>query len=255
MTWVDAHTHLDLPDFDADRAAVLDRARAAGVGAVVLCAADPRDWDRVARVGAEIGAAWTLGIHPWWGTGLSDAGHDALLTALAARPTPHGVGETGLDFAVAKEPAARDRQRASTRAHLALARERGVPVVLHVVRAYSQVTALLKADGVPGAGAMIHAWSGPPDTLDRLCALGVCVSIGAGVTRSSRTAEVAARVPDHLLLLETDAPDQPWTPGTRGEPADLVRVAEVVAALRGTTTTAVLTLASRNARRLFPALA
>jgi TatD DNase family protein len=254
VTWVDAHTHLDLPAFDVDRADVLDRARAAGVGGFVICAAAPHDWDQVERVGRQIGAAWTLGVHPWWGTDLDDATHDALLHALSRRQTPHGIGETGLDFARAKEPVARERQRSSTRAHLALARERGVPVVLHVVRAYPQITALLKADGVPAAGAMIHAWSGPPDTLDKLVKLGVCVSIGAGVATSSRIAEVAARVPDPLLLLETDAPDQPWTPGARGEPADLVRVAERVAALRGCTTLQVLDLSARNARTLFPAL-
>jgi TatD DNase family protein len=254
VSGVDAHTHLDLPAFDLDRQHVVERARQAGVSGFVISAADPADWDRVERVGRELGAAWTLGVHPWWGTDLDDPSHDALLDALSRRETPHGIGETGLDFARAKEPAARDRQRASTRAHLALARARRVPVVLHVVRAYPQITALLKADGVPEAGAMIHAWSGPPDTLDTLTDLGVCVSIGAGVATSWRTAEVAARVPDHLLMLETDAPDQPWTPGARGEPADLVRVAERVAALRGSTTSQVLELSARNARRLFPTL-
>lgn len=254
MSWVDVHTHLDLPVFDADRDEVLRRASAVGVGRCVICAADPRDWDRVETIGRGLGTAWTLGIHPWWGTDLDDATHDALLYALASRATPHGIGETGLDFARAKEPAARDRQRASTRAHLALARERRVPIVLHVVRAYPQITALLKADGVPPAGAMIHAWSGPPDCLDKLVALGVSVSIGAGVARSARIAEVATRVPDDRLLLETDAPDQAWSAGERGEPADLIHVAEHVAALRGDTTSRVLDLSARNARRLFPAL-
>lgn len=254
MSWVDAHTHLDLPAFDADRDEVIARASAVGVDAFVLCGADPADWDRVERVGSALGAAWTLGIHPWWGTDLDDATHAQLLDALARRPTPHGVGETGLDFARAKDPAARERQRASTRAHLALARARSVPIVLHVVRAYPQITAILKSDGLPGAGAMIHAWSGPTDTLDRLTKLGVCISIGASVSRSSLVAHAAVHTPDDQLLLETDAPDQPWAPGTRGEPRDLIAIAEVVARLRGSTVTRVLDLASANARRLFPAL-
>jgi TatD DNase family protein len=251
---IDAHTHLDDPAFDVDRADVLARARAVGVSGFVIAGAHPADWDRVVATAEALGAAWTLGVHPWH---LVDLGPDAVRAwteALASRPTPHGIGETGLDHARAKDEAARRLQREAFRAHLALARERDVPVVLHVVRAYGTALDVIERDGLPARGGMIHAWSGAAELVPRAVRLGLMLSFGAVFTHSDRVAAALRVVPEHALLLETDCPDLPLVPGTRGEPADLVAVAAHAAPLRGRTARELLDVATANARRLFPAL-
>jgi TatD DNase family protein len=244
---VDAHTHLDFPVFDADRDAVLARARDAGVTGFVLAGADPERWDAVEALGRQLGMPWTLGVHPWW----PDADGSAF-QALCARETPHGIGETGLDYVLAKSDDARRAQQDSTRAHLALARERGVPVVLHCVRAAYDLVGLLRDDG--SAGGMVHAWMGPADAARRLSELGVYVSLGSRVATSKHARRTAAELDENWLLLETDCPDQPLRPGTRGEPADVIGIARIVAELRGCSVDHVLQTTAANARRLFPAL-
>lgn len=250
---VDVHTHLDHPDFDPDRAEVLARAHAAGVTGVVLCAADPGDWDRVQATGEALGVPWTLGLHPWWVTALSERQIGACLARLAARPTPHGLGETGLDHHRARDPAARDLQLRATADHLALAAERGVPVVLHCVRAWPDLAGLIRRVGLP-AGGLVHAWTGDAAQAAQAVDLGLHVSFGAAATRSAKILQAAAAVPLDRLLLETDCPDQPVRPGTRGEPEDLLRVAAAIAAARRCDAAALLEATGRNARRLFPAL-
>lgn len=252
MAWFDAHTHLDLPAFDADRREVVAHARAAGMVGAVVCASDPGGWDRTVTLAERHGLPWTLGLHPWWEVDLSDADRDAALDALRDRPTPWGIGETGLDFHRARSPEQRRRQRHTTAAHLALARERDVPVVLHVVRAYPQLLGLLRDHPLPPAGGMVHSWSGAPELVAPALRRGLSLSFSSAVTRSPRLQEALRQVPDDRLLLETDCPDQPLVPGTRGQPLDLLALADHVATLRGQPVEQVLENTTRNARALFP---
>ncbi len=249
--WFDAHTHLDDTRFDEDRATVLARARDAGMAGAVVCAADPTRWDVTRAVAEAHGLIWTLGLHPWFEADLDDDTVDALLDQLHDTPTPHGLGETGLDFARAKEPHARQRQRRVTAAHLALARVRDVPVVLHVVRAYPQLLSLLSQHPLPAAGGMVHSWSGAPEFIAPALRRGLFVSFSAGVTRSERLQAALRAVPDDRLLLETDCPDQPLRPGTRGEPRDLLVLAAEVARVREAPVEHVLRTTTFNARTLF----
>ncbi len=248
---IDAHTHLDHPVFDADRSGVLARARAAGVTSCVVAGADPADWDRLVGVAEAHGLPWVLGVHPWWVPELGDAALQAFET-LRRRPTPHGVGETGLDYGRAVTPAHQERQLALFRDHLALARDRNVPVVLHVVRAYPQALKVLAADGLPAAGGMIHSWSGHPDFVRRAVRLGLTLSFSAGFTRSERIAAAMAATPTSSLCFETDCPDQALD-GGRGEPADWVRIVEAAARLRGTDPGELAASSSAVVVRLFPA--
>jgi Tat protein secretion system quality control protein TatD with DNase activity len=102
---------------------------------------------------------------------------------------------------------------------------------------------------------MVHSWSGAPEMVDRAVSLGLHLSFSASVTRSPRVAAAVRRVPGSRLLVETDCPDQPVSPGTRGEPSDLLEVARHVAALRGEAPERVLERAADAARDLFPAVA
>jgi len=244
-TAIDAHTHLDFPAFEADRAAVCARARAKGVGGWVIAGADPTHWGRVERVAAQTGGVAVLGIHPWWSTARAD------LDELARRAT-HGIGEIGLDRARGSLA----EQEALFRDQLAIARHRDLPVVLHCVRAYPELLRLLRDDGVPSVGGMVHGWNGPAELAAEFVDLGLSLSFGTRLCgnpgRRVRTSVVT--VPGDRLLLETDCPDQALAGRARGEPVDLLEVARAAAAHRGGDVDALLHTTAVNARRLFPAL-
>ncbi len=226
----DAHNHLDARAFEGRREAVWARARAAGVTGCLIAGADPRDADRVASVANALGQPFALGVHPWW----SDAvcGPDAL-AVLAARGDLAIVGETGLDRRNARTETAWQAQVALFRDHLALARTRGLPVVLHVVGAYPEALAWLRRDGVPAAGGMVHAWSGPVDLVAPYVALGLQLSFGGPVTRSRKVLEAALATPDEARLLESDAPDQPLAGRAASEPADVAQLVAFLSAAAG----------------------
>jgi TatD DNase family protein len=105
--------------------------------------------------------------------------------------------------------------------------------VLHIVRAGPEALRVLRADGLPRAGGMVHGCSLAADLVPAYLALGLQLSFGSAITRSGRAAAALRAVPDDRLLLETDCPDQPLHPGTRGEPADLPSILAAAAALRG----------------------
>jgi TatD DNase family protein len=247
---IDAHTHLDFDDFDADRDEVLARARAAGVERVVICGSVHERWPETVRLAGQIGAVAALAVHPWSAAQMAEA--EPWLAALRAHD-PAVVGEIGLDALHAPDDRARERQRRWLRDQLALARELERPIVVHCVRAYPELLAILERDGVPRAGGMMHAWSGPPDQVDRALRLGLHVSFGPMILRdrAKKARESVARVPLDRLLVETDCPNMLPPGETRGEPAHLVRVVDEVARLRGGEPVDIAAATHQNAGRLF----
>ena len=247
----DSHCHLDAEEFDADRDAVLARARAAGVGGILIPAIDAAGWPRIdelCRRDPRLLAAW--GLHPMF----IDRHRDTDLTALAQwieRQRPAAVGECGLDFFV--EGLDAETQRRFFRRQLELAREYDLPLVIHARRAVEEVIASLRRVG--GLRGVVHSYSGSEEQARQLWALGFCLGIGGPVTypRARRLRRLVANMPLQWLLLETDAPDQPDADirGRRNEPARLHRVAEEIAALRGIEVEQLAQATSANARRLF----
>jgi len=244
----DAHTHLDFPAFDEDRAEVVARARAAGVHRWVIAGADPAHWDRIDKVCAHTGGTACHGVHPWWVSELDDRALEDRLRNLETRMTA-GIGETGLDWHRATTAVARGRQEASFRSHCTLARRRRLPLILHCVRAYPELLAILKESGK--TLGMIHSWSGPEACVQPALDLGLYLSFGASVTRSAKVRAAARAVPADRLLLETDCPDQPLRRGERGEPHHLIEIAEHVAKLRHCDPSDLLRQTSENANQLF----
>jgi len=237
---VDAHAHLDDPCFDADRSEVLDRARARGIGSVVLAAGNPRHWDRVRRVAEAHHLPFGIGIHPWWPEpDFLEVLPDALDGACA-------IGETGLDHHRARDAQTRALQRRLLEAHLTLAAERDLPVVLHHVRATSAVLDAVAASNV--RRGVLHAFV--RGDVDRALALGLHLSFGTDVVRSPRALQAACEAPLDRILFESDAPDRPVT-GDRGEPAHVVDLVTQVAERRGMAPEALLAYSGDNARRLF----
>ncbi len=246
----DVHCHLDLPDFDADRADVIARAAAAGVDRILVPSSDPRDWGRVLALAArEPACSAVLGVHPWYAADLTEGELVGYLDVLASADVV-GIGEIGLDHAREADPARRDRQRDVLRRHLLLAIERDLPVQIHAVRAVPAVLAVVDEVGLPRAGAMFHLWGSSAELAMEAVKRGFYLSFGAmvGEGRAKKAIAAAAAIPLERMLLETDAP----RPATRGEPADLVQIARAVATIRGCDPAEVWETCARNADDLFP---
>lgn len=207
MQLIDTHCHLDVDAFDSDRTAVLRRARAAGVGEIVVPAITRAGWAGLLRLcGTDAGLHPALGLHPVFMGSHAGADIDALNAAVAAN-RPIAVGEIGLDYAVERTQAGREGQRRLCEAQLAIAREAGLPVLLHVRKAHEDMLALLRGAGV--LGGIAHAFSGSAEQAERYLGLGFKLGFGGMLTfeRSSRLRRLAAGLPLEALVLETDAPD------------------------------------------------
>lgn len=255
---IDTHNHLDLPAFDADRDAVLARARAAGVGGHLVAGVDPDGWIRQRRLAEAVpGVRWAAGLHPQVAAEMDESAIDAALGGLrAAFDGPHAacaVGETGLDR-LEVDRSTLPAQRHAFRAQLAIARELDRPLVLHILRAHGAALDILRGDGLPAAGGVVHSFSGNAELAREYVALGLHVAFVGTVCRdeAKKLHRAAAELPADRLLVETDAPDQS-PPGLEGrnEPSALIRVAEGVARHRGCTAAEVLARSDRNAEALF----
>jgi TatD DNase family protein len=258
---IDTHCHLDAPEFDADRAEVLVRARAAGVTEVVVPAVGPDRWEALAAwAAATPGVRFGLGVHPQLLPALDPAGDAWRLERLDAalgRGGAVGVGECGLDAPSLLEGEARwatmERQVAVLRGHLRLARKHGLPVMLHCLRAHDALLALLAEEPLP-AGGVLHSYSGSAEQVPAYAAFGLHFAFAGPLTyeRARRPALAARAVPRDRLVLETDAPDQTPRPHRgRNEPAFLRETAAALARALGRTAAEVDALTSENARRLF----
>ena len=247
----DAHTHLDYPAFDLDRDAVCRRARAAGIQRWIIAGAHPDHWLRVLACAKETKGYAVLGIHPWYVDTLTEEALMAALKTLDSAPSPYGLGELGLDYARAKTQAARLKQQRFLREQIAIAARHDLPLILHAVRALHDLTRILKTEGIPARGGMIHSWSGSPEQAVQVLQMGLHISFSSLVFRSPKVAATARLVPPERLLIETDSPDQPLRPGERNEPAALRNIAEYIGSLRDESTTTILNLTHANAVRLF----
>ncbi|MET0328681.1 MAG: TatD family hydrolase [Luteimonas sp.] len=248
---IDSHCHLDAAEFDADRAAVIARARDVGVRHQIVPATHADAWPKLRAV-----CASAAGLHPAYGLHPTFLAHhrpsdlDALDDWIV-RERPVAVGECGLDHFVADlDP---DAQRHFFEGQLRLAHRHDLPVIVHARRAVEETIALLRRfDGLRG---VVHSFSGSPEQARQLWKIGFLIGLGGPLTyeRAKRLHRVAQEIPLEQLLLETDAPDQPDAGhrGMRNEPARLTRIRDVVAVLRGIEADAVAAETSRNARNLF----
>jgi len=259
---IDTHCHLDKPAFDADRGAVLARARAAGVAEVIVPAVGPDGWEPLRALAAGTrGVRFALGIHPQLLPELDPAGDlDRLaeLDAALSRGGAVGVGECGLDGVSARAgagpfPAPMERQLAVLRGHIALARRHGLPLLLHCLGAHEPLLSLLR-EGPPSPGGLLHSYSGSAEQVRDFAILGLGFSFAGPVTypRARRPLAAARAVPRPLLYLETDAPDQtPWPHRGRNEPALLAGIATALAVALKLPREELEALTTANARALF----
>ena len=244
---IDTHCHLDAAEFNADRGAVLQRARANGVGCIVVPAIGRINFDAVSalcRNNADCRAAY--GIHPMYVDGANPDDLDLLRERLLYGDAV-AVGEIGLDRFVAPRDDA--KQEFYFAEQLKIARDANLPVLMHVRRAVDQVLKHLRQIEVPGGIA--HAFNGSRQQAETFIKLGFKLGFGGPMTwqRATRIRELAATLPLEAIVLETDAPDIPpqWIGKGRNESAELVGIARELAALRGIAVDAVIDATGRNA--------
>lgn len=276
MRWVDTHVHLDAPEFDADRSAVRQQARDAGVAHCVIPAVERSNFDTVRMLAHAEGDSYCLGIHPLYVAGAQDADLVALDEALAAHaadPRLVAVGEIGLDYfvpALCKSPL-RERQEAIYRQQLKLARKHGLPAVLHVRKSSDRLLKHLREVAGPNGRwqGIAHAFNGSEVQAAEFIKLGFKLGFGGAVTfdRALQLRHLAKTLPLDALVLETDAPDiQPhWLyttaeqraaghPQGRNAPAELPRIAECIAEIRGISVDALAAAALHNSLQALPKL-
>jgi len=248
---VDSHVHIDMPQFDADREATVARARAAGVETMLIVGGvdEQQGHRRALAVAEQLGLPASAGIHPHEARLATPAIYEEL-RALARDRRIVAIGEIGLDFHYDHSP--RDVQRDVFRAQVRLARETGLPVIIHTREADDETAALLEDEGA--TRGVIHCFTGGHDLARRALALGFFISFSGilAFPRSEVIQEVARTVPLDRLLVETDSPFLAPPPhrGKRNEPAFVVEVARKVAALRGIAVEEVGRAAALNFRTL-----
>jgi len=268
--WIDTHCHLDAAEFAPDRDAVAARAATAGVDLLVLPAVEVSNFDAVRELAHRHGCAYALGIHPLYTDRAADGDLDLLAAALQAHrddPRLVAVGEIGLDHFVPGLD--RERQRNFYIAQLKLARAAALPVILHVRRSADGLLQGLRRVDVPGGIA--HAFNASDAQAAAFTERGFRLGFGGAMTheRALRIRHLAASVADTVPVLETDAPDIPphWLYRTaaeraegagghdRNEPAQLPRIAQTLAQLRGWTAEHTAAVTRANAVAALPRLA
>jgi len=260
---VDSHTHIDMHPFNKDRDRVLERARGAGVVAIVDVGCDlasSREAVRLAALYPEVFAA--VGFHPHSAARMRDDDLERL-SELARQPKVVAIGEIGLDFYRNLSP--KEIQIEAFKKQLTLARGLKLPVIVHCRDAQEEVLGILAgwADGIVGVdGAdgmtesigVLHCFSGDSELSQRYIEMGFLLSIAGPVTYPSSGAfEIAHHIPLDRLLIETDCPylaPQPYR-GKRNEPANVTLVAEKISEVRGVPSDVVAEHTTANAARLF----
>jgi TatD DNase family protein len=261
--WIDTHCHLDAHEFGGASLAVARKAGEGGVSMIVIPAVDRHNFDTVAQLAAAASnASYALGIHPMC---VPNATEEDLATlrgkveAAMADPRFVAIGEIGLDFFIPMltEPAMRDKQDHFFRAQLRIAREFGLPVLMHVRRSQDQV--LKHVRQIRPAGGIAHAFNGSFQQAQVFIDLGFKLGFGGAMTftRALQIRRLASTLPLEAIVLETDAPDisPAWIHPARNSPEQLPAIGAALAEMRTLSAQQVAAATCANALAALPRLA
>jgi TatD DNase family protein len=248
---VDSHCHLDFADFALEREAVIERARAAGIGTMVTICTRLDEFPAVRAIAEEHADIWcSAGVHPHEAADYGATAADELAT-LAVHPRVIGVGETGLDFHYDHSP--RDVQERIFRAHIAAARASGLPLIVHAREADAEIARILKEEGA--AAGVLHCFSSGRELAEAALDLGFYISVSGIVTfkNAHELRGIVRDVPLDRLLVETDAPYLAPVPyrGKRNEPAFVAATVAAVAVVKGVAPEVLAAATTDNFFRLF----
>lgn len=258
MRIIDSHCHLDFPDFTDTIEAVLARAAAAGVEQVVTIATRVKSGDRLVALAERFANVYfTIGTHPHQAAEepVTDV---AAIRAFAAHPKCVGIGEAGLDYHYNYAPA--EIAKTVFRAQIGLARELGLPLVIHARDADTDIAAILREEMGQGAfAAVLHCFTSGAELARTGLELGLMISFSGVLTfkNSQALRDIARDIPLDRLLVETDAPFLAPIPhrGGRNEPAFVVETARALALVKGVELGALAAATRANSLRLFAKIA
>lgn len=251
---IDSHCHLEYEGLVEDQGGVLSRAREAGVQGFLNISTKQAEWDQVVATAAREADVWaSVGIHPHNADAHADLARETLFEA-TQHPKVVGIGETGLDYYYDKSD--RATQQALFRMHIDIARETGLPLIIHTRDAEDDTAAILEDEMGKGVyPALIHCFTASAQFGRRVLDLGLSISLSGIVTfkNAKDLQEVAKTVPADRLLVETDSPFLAPVPhrGKTCEPAYVADTAAFVAELRGTSVEALAEQTTRNFHGLF----
>ena len=251
---IDSHCHLEYKGVVEDQAGVLSRARAAGVGGFLSISTRRSEWDQVIATATRETDVWaSVGIHPHEADGHADLGEAALLAA-TEHPKVIAIGETGLDYYY--DHSDRQTQQALLRRHISVARQTGLPLIVHTRDAEADTAAILSEEMARGAyPALIHCFTASADFARQMLELGLTISLSGIVTfkNAKDLQAIAADLPEDRILVETDSPFLAPIPhrGRPCEPAFVADTARFVAELRGVSPDHLAEATTRNFTRLF----
>jgi TatD DNase family protein len=283
LRWLDSHCHLDAPEFDPDRTAVIQNAQSHGVAWCVMPAVQAKDFLSLQKLAQEFHQPYALGIHPLYVPQAQEKDLDFLAQCIegALEKDAQGLradtrlvalGEIGLDFFVPAlcEPAMREKQEFFYHAQLKMAHKFKLPVILHVRKSADELLKGLRRYVVQGGIA--HAFNGSFQQAQTFIEMGFALGFGGALTfdRALQLRRLATELPLSALVLETDAPDIPphWLYKTqaqrkselglavqaRNEPSELPRIGAVLAQLRGLSVSDIAAVTLANAQRVLPQL-
>ncbi len=251
---IDSHCHLEYKGLVEDQQGVLARAREAGVGAFLNISTKQSEWEQVVGTAIrELDVFASVGIHPHEADQHSDLGRGALLAA-TENPRVIGIGESGLDYYY--EHSDRETQKRLFRMHIDVARETGLPLIIHTRDAENDTYQILEEEMGKGAfPALIHCFTASDDFGAKVLDLGLTISLSGIVTfKNAKTLQAtAAKIPGDRLMVETDSPFLAPVPhrGKPCEPAYVADTARYVAGLRGVEVERLADQTSANFMSLF----
>ncbi|PDT84376.1 TatD family hydrolase [Sinorhizobium sp. BJ1] len=251
---IDTHCHLDFPDFDAERDAIIERARQAGVTQMVTISTRVKRFETILAIAEEYENVFcSVGTHPHNADEELDVTTKDLVR-LSAHPKVVAIGEAGLDYFYDNAP--RDAQAEGLRRHITAARETGLPLVIHSRSADDDMAAILTEEAGKGAFPfLLHCFSSGAELARIGVELGGYVSFSGILTfpKSQELRDIAKTVPRDRLLVETDAPYLAPKPfrGKRNEPGYVAHTAEVLAETIGVSKEEIAEITTENALRIF----
>lgn len=254
MMLVDSHCHLEYKGVVEDQIGVLARAREAGVGAFLNISTKQAEWDQViGTANRENDVFASVGIHPHEADSHADLGRSVLLEA-TKNDRVIAIGETGLDYYY--EHSDHAVQAKLFRMHIDVARETGLPLIIHTRDAEDDTTQILEEEMEKGAfPALIHCFTASAEFGAKVLDLGLTISLSGIVTfkNAKELQQVARIIPEERLLVETDSPFLAPVPhrGRPCEPAFVADTARFIADLRGTTPEHLSQITTRNFKNLF----
>ncbi|MDZ7924177.1 MAG: TatD family hydrolase [Marinagarivorans sp.] len=263
LHFIDSHCHVDFPEFDADRDALLQRARALGVSKIIVPGVEPLQWPAIQQLSTRVeGVYWSAGLHPWW----LERWLEKSLPSIRAEFTQQldqclsdtrcvAVGECGLDAGISMPM---EQQISWLMCQLEVAKQHHKPVILHCYKAHNALLECLrKVAGAGGGlqGGVLHGFSGSHELAQNYWRMNIALGVGGTITypRANKTRQTVAALPREALVLETDAPSMPLmgAQGQRNSPESVPTIAACLAQLRGETLAEVAAYTSANAVRIF----